>query len=147
MHYPPFLTMLQELIASPSVSSVSPEWDHSNEGVIDSLASWYESAGFRVDKQVLPESPGKYNLVATIGSGPDGLVLAGHTDTVPCDPGLWRSDPFRLEEREQRLFGLGTADMKGFFAVVLEALRELDLGRLKCPRFRVGPGTAKSRFW
>lgn len=133
MRYPPFLTMLQELIASPSVSSVSPEWDHSNEGVIDSLASWYESAGFRVEKQVLPESRGKYNLVATIGSGPDGLVLAGHTDTVPCDPGLWRSDPFRLEEREQRLFGLGTSDMKGFFAVVLEALRELDLGRLKCP--------------
>jgi len=59
------------------------------------------------------------------------FVLAGHTDTVPCDPGLWRSDPFAATEREGRLCGLGSTDMKGFLAIVIEALRDLDPGRLR----------------
>ena len=40
---------------------------------------------------------GKFNLVARAGSGSDGLVLSGHTDTVPCDPALWSSDPFEAQ--------------------------------------------------
>jgi acetylornithine deacetylase len=60
-------------------------------------------------------------------------VLAGHTDTVPCDPALWHQDPFQLVERDQRLYGLGTCDMKGYFPLVIEAIRELDLGKLRKP--------------
>jgi acetylornithine deacetylase len=127
------MNMLRRLIAEPSVSSVSPEWDQPNVRVIDLLAEWCESAGFRVEKLPVPGYPGKFNLVATAGSGPDGLVLAGHTDTVPCDPELWRSDPFRLDERDGRLYGLGTSDMKGFFALALEAASAFDLQRLRHP--------------
>jgi acetylornithine deacetylase len=125
--------MMQALIASPSVSSVSPGWDQSNERVIELLADWCRDAGFVVEVLDVAGSPGKYNLVASMGQGPDGLVLSGHTDTVPFDEGKWSGDPFRLREQDNRWYGLGTADMKGFFAVVLEALRGMDLSRLKQP--------------
>ena len=133
MSLPPFLELMRCLIGAPSVSSVSAEWDQSNESVIDDLADWCEALGFRVETLPIDGHPGKFNLVATAGSGPDGLVLAGHTDTVPCDPQLWASDPFTLTERDGRLYGLGTSDMKGFFAVVLDALRDVDLRTLARP--------------
>ena len=69
--------------------------------------------------------PGKFNLLATYGRGPGGLVLSGHTDTVPCNPEKWTSDPFTLTERDGKLYGLGTCDMKGFFALALEALEQV----------------------
>lgn len=133
MTSPKLLNMLRELIAAPSVSSVHPGWDQSNAQVIETLATWLESSGFRVEQLAVPNHPGKYNLIASLGAGTDGLVLAGHTDTVPYDEALWRSDPFKLSEREGRLYGLGTSDMKGFFALVLEALRGIDPKTLKRP--------------
>jgi acetylornithine deacetylase len=63
--------------------------------------------------------PGKANLFATIGSGEGGLVLSGHTDVVSVDGQEWSSDPFVLEERDGKLFGRGTCDMKGFIAAAL----------------------------
>lgn len=60
-------------------------------------------------------------------------MLSGHTDTVPCDPNRWQQDPFQLTEKEQRFYGLGTTDMKGFFPVVLAALEGLDLNKLQQP--------------
>jgi len=125
--------MMQHLIGSPSVSSVSPDWDQSNAQVIDYLADWCESAGFRVERLPIDGRPGKFNLVATAGSGPDGLVLSGHTDTVPFDEARWNSDPFTLTERDDRWYGLGSCDMKGFFALVLEAIQGIDLDRLRHP--------------
>ncbi len=133
MNYPTLPEMMRTLIGSPSVSSVSPQWDLSNQGVIESLADWCRDAGFRVEILDIPGSPGKYNLVASAGSGPEGLVLSGHTDTAPFDEDRWSGDPFTLREQDQRWYGLGTADMKGFFAVVLEAIRGLDLDSLKQP--------------
>lgn len=124
---------MQKLIAEPSVSSVSAEWDQPNIRVIDTLADWFEILGFEIEKLPVPGCPGKFNLIASAGSGPEGLVLSGHTDTVPFDDNKWASDPFQLVERDNRLYGLGSADMKGFFALVLEAVRELDLGNLKHP--------------
>lgn len=121
------------LVGTPSVSSVSPEWDQSNEAVIDSLAQWCASTGFKIEKLPVPNCPGKFNLIASLGAGSDGLVLSGHTDTVPFDEKRWSSDPFRLQQRDDRWYGLGSTDMKGFFALVLEAITELDLRQLKKP--------------
>lgn len=117
--------MLAELVAFPSVSSPDPRFDRSNRAVVERLAAWAEAIGFRARVLDVPGHPGKLNLVATRGSGEGGFVFSGHTDTVPCDPELWESDPFQLTEREGRLFGLGAADMKGFFAAALHALERV----------------------
>ena len=84
---PPLMDLLRELIAAPSVSSVSPELDQGNLAVIDLLAGWLEDAGFAVEVAPIADCPGKANLIATLGTGPGGLVLSGHTDTVPYDQG------------------------------------------------------------
>ena len=108
--------MLQRLIASNSISSVNPSLDTGNREVIELLASWLSDLGFVTEIMPLAD-PRKANLIATLGSGPGGLVLAGHTDTVPCDDTLWNNNPFALIEKDQRLYGLGTCDMKGFFSI------------------------------
>jgi len=133
LNVPPLIQLIEQLIAEPSVSSVSPDWDQPNIRVIDTLAEWFSALGFKIEKQPVPNCPGKSNLIASAGSGADGLVLSGHTDTVPFDEHRWSSDPFKLAERNNRLYGLGTADMKSFFALVLEAVRDLNLTKLKHP--------------
>ncbi len=120
---PTLFTQMAELIALPSVSSVSPEYDQGNLAVVERLGTWLEDLGFVVELLPLSTRPGKANLIATLGEGTGGLVLAGHTDTVPYDAALWRYDPFRLTEADGRLYGLGTSDMKGFFPLVIEAVR------------------------
>lgn len=117
------ITTLKELIALPSVSSADPKLDTSNQAVIDLLAERLADLGFSIEIQ--PVSENKSNLIATLGSGPGGLVLAGHTDTVPYDEGKWQSDPFIVDDRDNRFYGLGTTDMKGFFAVALEAISQI----------------------
>lgn len=112
---------LQRLVALPSVSCAVPQWDMSNRAVIDQLANDFSGLGF--ETRVLPlAQPGKTNLIATRGRGPGGLVLAGHSDTVPYDADLWQSDPFQLTERDGKLYGLGATDMKGFFPVIMAAV-------------------------
>ncbi|MGD1983592.1 MAG: acetylornithine deacetylase [Chromatiaceae bacterium] len=144
MAQPKLREMMGRLIGAASISSVSPEWDSSNETVIDLLADWCEARGFAIERQAIPGHPGKFNLVASIGRGPDGLVLSGHTDTVPCDEALWHSDPFRLDERDDRWYGLGSCDMKGFFAVVLDALDGLELEKLQRPLVLVATADEES---
>ena len=144
MQTPRLLEMMRRLIGSPSVSSVSPEWDQSNAQVVDHLADWCETAGFRIERVPIAGHPGKFNLVASIGSGPDGLVLSGHTDTVPYDDTRWNSDPFAITERDGRWYGLGTCDMKGFFAVVLDALRDVDLTGLRHPLILIATADEES---
>lgn len=125
--------MLTTLVSLPSISSASVEWDHSNEPVVRTLGEWLEALGFSVELLAVPEVPGKYNLVATLGSGSGGLVLAGHTDTVPFDDKRWQSDPFTLTERDNRWYGLGTCDMKGFFPLAIEAAKAFTAADLKQP--------------
>jgi acetylornithine deacetylase len=125
--------MIAQLIAAPSVSSVSPEWDQSNLPVIELLETWLSGLGFSTEVQEIPGRSKKANLIATLGQGPGGLVLAGHTDTVPFDQEQWQQDPFRLTERKGRLYGLGTADMKAFFALAIEAARSFNPADFKHP--------------
>jgi acetylornithine deacetylase len=89
--------------------------------------------GFQVEIQNVTADGNKANLIATLGSGPGGLVLAGHTDTVPFDEGRWLSDPLRLTERDNRLYGLGSTDMKGFFPLAIAAASAFTAGQLKQP--------------
>ena len=133
MKTPNLMEMTRTLIAAPSVSSVNPTWDMGNQPVIEVLSSWLESLGFKIEIVPISGHKNKFNLVASAGSGSEGLVLSGHTDTVPFDEEKWHSDPLQLVERDNRFYGLGTTDMKGFFAVVIEAIRELPLHNLKQP--------------
>ncbi len=76
----------------------------------------------------------KANLYATIGPAlAGGVVLSGHTDVVPVDGQAWRSDPFALTRRGDRLFGRGTCDMKGFLALALAAAPDIVSAALSRP--------------
>ena len=129
MPFPGLLQHLDRLVALPSVSSAIPALDTSNAGIISYLAECLEDLGFTCETiesaPTAAENAGnqKLNLIATYGSGPGGLVLAGHTDTVPLNEELWSVDPFRLTEQDGRLYGLGTTDMKSFFAIIMEAMQ------------------------
>ena len=121
---PDVIAMMRALVAQPSVSSADPRYDQSNLQVVELLAEWLENLGFAIRMQ--PLSATKANLIATLGEPREagGLVLSGHTDTVPCDEQYWSVDPFKLSERDNRYYGLGSADMKSFFALVLEAVKD-----------------------
>jgi len=84
-------------------------------------------AGLGVDSRLVPSDDGdKANLYATVGPAvPGGVVLSGHTDVVPVDGQPWSSDPFELTERDGRLYGRGTCDMKGFIAIALALVPEM----------------------
>lgn len=77
--------------------------------------------------------PGKANLFATIGTGEGGIVLSGHSDVVSVDGQDWSSDPFTLTERDGKLFGRGTCDMKGFIAACLAKVPALTAAALPEP--------------
>lgn len=138
------IDMVRQLIATPSVSSPDARFDQSNRGVVDLVADWAEALGFRARVEALPGASGKANLIATIGEGVDGLVLSGHTDTVPYDAERWTDDPFVLTERDGKLFGLGTADMKGFFAAALHAIARVDPSALRSPITLLGTADEES---
>lgn len=139
-----FRRLFNELLQLPSVSSGNPALDMGNRPVIDLLANRFAALGFQCDVLPLPDHPGKANLVATLGRGPGGLVLAGHTDTVPFDEALWTCNPLQLTERDNRLYGLGSTDMKGFFAVLHEAIAPLASTGFKRPLIVVATADEES---
>ncbi|PJE36070.1 acetylornithine deacetylase [Pseudooceanicola lipolyticus] len=121
------LGILQRLIAYPTVSA------DSNLELIADLANHLDDCGARVE--LFQDDTGtKANLFASLG--PDqsegGLLLSGHTDVVPVADQDWTTDPFELLERDGRLYGRGTCDMKGFIAAAVAMAREygqMDLRR------------------
>ncbi|MGK8933541.1 acetylornithine deacetylase [Pluralibacter gergoviae] len=132
---PPFIEIYRALIATPSISATEESLDQSNEALINLLGDWFAALGFSVEIQPVPGTRKKFNLLASTGRGAGGLLLTGHTDTVPFDEGRWTRDPFTLSEHDNKLYGLGTADMKGFFAFILDALRDVDVMKLKKPLY------------
>ena len=90
---PQLIESLEQLIALPSISCTRPALDQGNRKVVDLLAGWLDDLGFNTEIQPLSADGSKANLIAAAGSGDNGLVLAGHTDTVPCDEQSWTSDP------------------------------------------------------
>ena len=128
-----FLERYRQLIALPTISSLDASEDLSNKTLIELLANWLSDLGFKTEILPVEGARQKYNLLATYGDGEGGLLLAGHTDTVPFDEGRWTFDPFTLTEQAGKLYGLGTADMKGFFAFVVDVVSRLDLSQTRKP--------------
>jgi acetylornithine deacetylase len=109
-------TILDRLVAFPTVSR------DSNLDLIDWVEGWLDDRGIPAQRH-WNEDRTKAALFAHVG--PDiagGVVLSGHTDVVPVDGQAWTSDPWTVTEREGRLYGRGTCDMKGFDALALWAM-------------------------
>ena len=120
-----FKHRLNEIISKPSVSCTLASHDMSNLDAIHVIATWLDDLGFDTEIQPLPD--GKANLIACLGEGSGGLVLSGHSDTVPFDDSRWQSDPFKVEEKDNRYYGLGSCDMKAYFPVIISAIEALAL--------------------
>ena len=119
--------MIARLIGFDTVSR------RSNMALIDWVRDYL--AGYGVESRLVPSPDGtKANLFAIIGPMTEGgVVLSAHTDVVPVDGQPWDTDPFTLVERDGRLYGRGTADMKSFPAVALALLPEMLKAGLKRP--------------
>ena len=125
--------LLARLVAFDTVSS------NSNLPIVDFLSEYLERPGVEIIRQ--PNDDGtKANVLVWAGpkfdneSERSGLILSGHVDVVPAgDLDQWRSDPFVLDEREGAYFGRGACDMKGFDALAVSLLAEIDPSTLKAP--------------
>lgn len=108
--------ILDRLVAFPSVFTAS---DYA--GITDFATAHLAALGFTVHR-LTGETPGRAGLFASLGpAGRGGVLLSAHLDVVPVDDQAWTSDPFRMTERDGRLYGRGTTDMKGFAAAALAA--------------------------
>jgi acetylornithine deacetylase len=121
------VAILQRLIGFDTVSSKS------NLSLIGWVADYL--AGYGVKSTLIRNGDGtKANLFATVGPADrGGVMLSGHTDVVPVADQSWETDPFQLTARDDRLYGRGTADMKGFIALVLAMLPEAAARPLEIP--------------
>jgi len=110
--------ILERLVAFPTVSR------DSNLPLIDWVERYLASHGIAAHRQWHPDGT-KAALFAHVGPWEEGgVVLSGHTDVVPVEGQNWTSDPWCVTERDGRLYGRGTCDMKGFDALALWALVE-----------------------
>lgn len=119
--------MIAKLVGFATVSR------DSNLALIEFVRGYLANLG--VDSRLVPNADNsKANLFATIGPVvAGGVVLSGHTDVVPVDGQPWTSDPFSVTERNGRLYGRGTADMKSFSAIALAMVPEMLERELKRP--------------
>ena len=121
------LTILERLVAFPTVSRTQ------NLGLISYLHDLLEAQDIQC-RLIASEDGQKANLFASVGpSDRAGVVLSGHSDVVPVDGQAWSVDPFVLTEKEGRLYGRGTADMKGFVACAVHALLRAAMQPLDMP--------------
>ncbi|CZT38082.1 acetylornithine deacetylase [Rhizobium sp. 9140] len=121
------IRILGDLVGFNTVS------DRSNLDLVDYVESCLHAHGAHTWR--LPSEDGlKANLVARLGPDVDGgLILSGHSDVVPVDGQAWSTSPFELTRVDDRLFGRGSADMKGFVACVLACLPEIAARDLRKP--------------
>lgn len=121
------LDMIRRLVSFDTTSRLS------NLALIEFVREYLRSLGVEA-KLVFNEDKTKANLFATLGpTDRPGIVLSGHTDVVPVDGQEWATDPFAVVERNERLYGRGTCDMKSFVAVVLALVPEFLKAGLKTP--------------
>ena len=110
--------ILEHLVKFPTVSR------DTNLPLVDWVEGYLGSHGIKAHRH-WHEDGTKAALFAHVGPWQDGaVVLSGHTDVVPVDGQDWTSDPWTVTERDGRLYGRGTCDMKGFDALAIWALIE-----------------------
>ncbi len=110
--------LLSKLVSLPTVSR------DSNLELVDWVAGYLDSHGI-VTARDIDETGKKASIFAHVGPERDGgIVLSGHTDVVPVDGQAWETDPFWVTEKDGKLFGRGTCDMKGFDALAIWAVVE-----------------------
>ncbi len=116
---PAALAILETLVGFDTTSRLS------NLALIEWVEAYLDGHG--VPHRRVPSADGaKTNLMATVGPMIEGgVVLSGHTDVVPVDGQPWTSDPFSVVQRDGRIYGRGTCDMKGFLALALAAVPDL----------------------
>lgn len=109
---------------------------NSNLKIIDLMAGWLKERDISV-RLSLDEQEAKANLLATIpgtqSATEGGLVLSGHTDTVPVDGQAWDTNPYEAVIKGNQVYGRGTCDMKGFLAVCLSLVEEWQSQKLPFP--------------
>ena len=121
------LEMMRRLIAFDTTSR------NSNLQLIDFVRDYLDGYGIK-SLLVHDDSGTKANLFATIGpEDQGGICLSGHTDVVPVDGQDWHSDPWTMLEKDGKLYGRGTADMKGFVAIALAAIPRFAAANLRTP--------------
>ncbi|MEO0879418.1 MAG: acetylornithine deacetylase [Pseudomonadota bacterium] len=105
----------------------------SNLALIDDVDAYLRAQGaetWRVESYC----GGKANLYARVGpAAAGGVVLSGHTDVVPVEGQDWKTDPFVVQEKDGRLYGRGTSDMKAFSAIGLSLVPKMTAADLKRP--------------
>jgi len=121
------IEMARRLVAFDTTSR------NSNLALIEFVRDYLDGHGVK-SELVFNDTGAKANLFATIGP-PDqgGILLSGHTDVVPVDDQDWHTDPFKLVEQDDRLYGRGSSDMKSFIAVLLTLIPELMTRKLRTP--------------
>ncbi len=118
--------ILDRLVGFDTVSS------NPNMALMRYVQGLLEGAGIGV--RLIPDATGgKANLYATTGPAGAGVMLSGHTDVVPVEGQAWTHPPFALTEAGGRLYGRGTADMKGFVACAVAAMLAAARRPLKVP--------------
>lgn len=109
---------------------------HSNLPLIEMISDWFTAHHLPV-RLTHDDTGKKANLFATLpahdGSVRGGVLLSGHTDVVPVDGQQWETNPFVATQIDDRIYGRGTCDMKGFVAVLLASLPELQSQSLAKP--------------
>jgi acetylornithine deacetylase len=106
---------------------------NSNLALIEFVRDYLDGYGVK-SELVFDATGGKANLYATIGpQDQGGILLSGHTDVVPVDDQDWHTDPFELVEQDDKLYGRGSSDMKGFIATVLSLVPDLARRKLRTP--------------
>ena len=122
------LALLRQLIAFPSVSRTP------NIELIQLVKEILAKAGISSTLVADPQDPKRSNLFASVGpEGVSGVMLSGHTDVVPVTGQPWTMPPFEATERDGRIYGRGTADMKGFVACAVAAMVRASALPLKRP--------------
>ena len=121
------LDVIRQLVQFNTVS------DHSNLPLIEWVQKYLAEYGVQSRLTFDPKEC-KANLFATIGpAGDGGIILSGHTDTVPVVGQAWTTSPFEATVRDGRLYGRGTVDMKGFIGVCLALVPQMVATRLSRP--------------